>query len=353
MNKKKYFLLLLFFVIGAAFLAEKILALKSAPNPYATDRFIRLKEFKPCFSGFLGSDRQILFHTDENGFIMPSRIHEKADLSIVFLGGSTTECKAVNEENRFPYLAGRLIEKDTGLKVNSYNSGVAASDSLHSINILLNKIIPMKPDVVLMSHNINDLNILLYEETYWNNNPTRSHIVIMDTRPSWRRLLKQIKDLIFPNIYNALYVAFHPNVEPDEFSHLRGKRISMDKDYLAGRFGSNLQIFIDICKANGITPLLMTQANRFKNNPDQIIMDSMEKLKTEHGINYDSYKEVYDLFNETIRQIGARNNVLVIDLDKEVPQEKEYMYDAVHFNDTGSRLAAEIISRDLKDLINR
>jgi lysophospholipase L1-like esterase len=82
-------------------------------------------------------------------------------------------------------------------------------------------------------------------------------------------------------------------------------------------------------------------------------MDSMEKLKTEHGINYDSYKEVYDLFNETIRQIGARNNVLVIDLDKEVPQEKEYMYDAVHFNDTGSRLAAEIISRDLKDLINR
>jgi lysophospholipase L1-like esterase len=351
MNKKKYFLVLLFFVIGVAVLAEKMLALKSTPNPYATDRFIRLKELKPSFSGFLGSSRKILLRTDENGFIMPSRIHEEPDLSIVFLGGSTTECKAVNEENRFPYLAGRLIEKNTGLKVNSYNSGVAANDSLHSIDILVNKIIPMKPDIVVMMHNINDLSILLFEGTYWHKNRTRSPIIALEFKPSLRGILKQIKDLLFPNLYSTLYVAFHLNTETDEFSHARGKKIIIDKANLLNEFKMNLQLFINICKARKISPVVMTQPNRFKDTPDREIIDSMQKLKVENNITYKAYKEIYDLFNEAIREVGADNNILVIDLDRQIQQEEKYMYDVVHLNDTGSRLAAEIIARDLKPLI--
>lgn len=354
MNKKKYFLLLLFFVIGTALLAEKILALKSTPNPYATNRFIRLKELKPSFSGFLGSSgRQVLFRTDENGFIIPSRIHGEPDLSIVFLGGSTTECKAVNEENRFPYLAGRFIEKETGLKVNSYNAGVAASDSLHSIDILINKVIPMKPDIVVMMHNINDLSILLFEGTYWHENWTRSPIIALELQPSLRGILKQIKDLLFPNLYSTLYVVFHLNTETDEFSHVRGKKINIDKAYLVNEFKMNLQLFINICKARNICPVLMTQANRFKDMPDQEIIDSMQKLEAENSITYKAYKEIHNLFNDAIKEVGADNNILVIDLDKEVPREKAYMYDVVHFNDTGSRLAAEIISRDLKPVIKK
>ena len=347
MNKKKYCLILLLFVIGIAFLTEKILALRSVPNAYATNRFIRLKEHKPSFSGFIGSGKR-LFRTDENGFIMPSRIHEKSDLSIVFLGGSTTECKAVSEDNRFPYLVGRLIERDTGLKVNSYNSGVASSDSLHSIDILLNKVIPIGPDKVVMMHNINDLNILLYEGTYWNNNPTRTHLVVLDLKPSVRGILKQMKDLLFPNLYSALYVTFHPKSELDEFSHIRGKRIDIDRSYLVDEFKKNLLLFINICKARNIAPVLMTQPNRFKDDPDQKLADSMSKLRVENGITYKAYKEIYDSFNEAIRKAGADNGVLVIDLDKEVPKEKEYMYDVVHLNDYGSRFVAGIISRELK-----
>lgn len=350
MNKKKYLLVLLFFIIGMLFLTEKILARKNImQNAYNTNRFIRLKEHRPSFSGVFGEDK-IVFHTDENGFIMPSKLHDEPDFSIVFLGGSTTECKAVMEDNRFPYLVGRLIEKDTRLKVNSYNSGVASSDSLHSINILLNKVIPLDPDMVVMMHNMNDLSILLYEGTYWNNNPTRTHLVILDLRPSFRGILKQIKDLFFPNLYSALYVALHPKTEPDEFGHIRGKRININKAYLTSEFKMNLQLFIDICKIRGISPVLMTQANRFKNDPGPEIMNSMKKLEEQNSITYRAYKEIYDLFNEAIRETGVENNVLVIDLDKEVPKEKEYIYDVVHLNDNGSRLAAEIIKRDLKPL---
>ena len=51
-----------------------------------------------------------------------------------------------------------------------------------------------------------------------------------------------------------------------------------------------------------------------------------------------------------IRQVAAANDVLLIDLAKAVPQESKFMYDAVHYNDTGSELAASIISERLMSL---
>ena len=60
---------------------------------------------------------------------------------------------------------------------------------------------------------------------------------------------------------------------------------------------------------------------------------------------------MYDLFNETIREVGRKNGVTVIDLARGVPPDKEHLYDLVHFNDAGSRYAARIIAAQLKPLV--
>ena len=60
---------------------------------------------------------------------------------------------------------------------NSYNSGVSGNNTLHSIDILLNKAIPLEPDIVVLMQNINDLIILLFEGDFWNHNPYRGVIV--------------------------------------------------------------------------------------------------------------------------------------------------------------------------------
>src|SRR5262245_59139032 len=41
--------------------------------------------------------KEYVLRADENGFIIPSRIHDSADLTLVFLGGSTTECLFMEE----------------------------------------------------------------------------------------------------------------------------------------------------------------------------------------------------------------------------------------------------------------
>ncbi|MGD0829283.1 MAG: hypothetical protein ABSA09_14560, partial [Desulfobaccales bacterium] len=115
-------------------------------------------------------------------------------------------------------------------------------------------------------------------------------------------------------------------------------------------FQMNLQTFINICRARRITPVLMTQFNRIKSDPDDKIRQSMKGFESDSKVSAQEFKEIYDKFNEATVQVGRRNGVLVIDLARLIPREAKYMYDVVHVNTAGSRLAAQIISEQLLPL---
>ncbi len=368
---KTLFLFFLLALLGLMTVTEKILASRS--QRYRTDvkRYIRLRDYLPsyCLSFTPTEDdlkksdtlvkRAYKFRTDENGLVMPSKIHDHPDVTLVFLGGSTTMCTYMDEEKRFPYLVGRLLEKRSHRKVNSYNAGVAGNSSLHSNNILYNKLFPLKPDVVIMMHNINDLNVLLYEKSYWNSHPTLSPI--LEVRPLNYFRPKEIVTLLIPNLYEALKnmerVVRHKffskaKQADDEFRDIRGKKIVIDPPQLLSQFNRNLQTFINLCRAWDIVPVLMTMENRLKENPDAIIAQQMSGFSRNTGISYKEYKEIFDWFNQAIREVGRANGILVIDLARKIPQENESMYDVVHFTDGGSQLAARIISDDLQPVID-
>ena len=115
----------------------------------------------------------------------------------------------------------------------------------------------------------------------------------------------------------------------------------------------NLQTFINISRARKITPALMTMANRLKDHPDPFILSLERKtVETGTGLNYKDFKDLVDLFNQTIREVAAANSVLVIDLDRKVPKEKELMYDFVHLNDAGSKYVSDIIAAELYPVVN-
>lgn len=78
-----------------------------------TKRYIALREIKPLTDIYIMPDNDEMLQTDSlirkkyrlrtdaNGFIMPSVIHDKPDIVLAFLGGSTTACLYVDEEKRF------------------------------------------------------------------------------------------------------------------------------------------------------------------------------------------------------------------------------------------------------------
>jgi lysophospholipase L1-like esterase len=364
-NPKKIILIVLCSSICIILLVtEIILALNSNTHTSGIKRSIRLREYDPLLYRFQKyndpqmkaydsfTQKTYVLRVDQDGFIMPSKIHAHPDFVIVFLGASTTECTWVDEENKFPYLVGRLLEKQTRQKINSYNSSKAGNNTLHSIDILYNKLIPLKPNIVVMMHNVNDLNVLLYENTYWNHNPYRSPIV--EDKPSLIKQFKEIRDLLIPYSYSGMKDVIRlirGSKEVDEFKKVRGKKINIDKSYLANEFRLNLETFIQICKIRGINPVLMTQQNRIKTNPDPVILRQLNLFGESKGMTYADYKEVYDLFNHTIKETGAKNGILVIDLAKEIPPEKEFLFDAIHLTDQGSKVAAQIIQEALRPIM--
>jgi hypothetical protein len=74
-------------------------------------------------------------------------------------------------------------------------------------------------------------------------------------------------------------------------------------------------------------------------------------MEARSGIKYLEFKDLFDSFNEAIRKKGRENDIPVIDLARDIPPEKEYMYDVVHFTDRGSARVAEILTERLGPLI--
>ena len=295
-------------------------------------RYIKLRENSPNKNELMFpitkyetlEHKEYLIRTDKDGIIEPAFVHEKPDLQVFFIGGSTTECETVDEEFRFPYLSGRIIEEKTGLKINSDNAARSGNNSLHSINIVVNKLLPYNPDMIVMMHNINDLSTLIYEGSYWNYNKSKSHLVCTHKNTKQQRK----NDEWANSVYQKKVLASQK-----------------EQDQLIEKYKENLSLFTHIARSHNIIPVLMTQPNR---------IEKEDAFKTGRGTDFDKlYRKLYIKFNQTIRQFGKENNVLVVDLANHVPGTKEFIYDSIHINKKGSVMVSNKIAKDISSYLKR
>jgi hypothetical protein len=369
--------LVLILILAFTYGAEKLLAYINHTHNlvlFSERRYINLREILPGVDTVdVPPDRAVRdsdglvqkpyrVRTDSRGFMLPYNRYERPDRTLVFLGGSTVACIYVEEENRFPYLVGNLLAQKTGKKITSINSGVGGNNSLHSLDILLNKIIPLRPDVVIMMHNINDLVALIYDGTYWSKNPTRAAIVnfsFYKNLTGLKAITTLARDLYIPNLHAATRILSHKifgkkvKEQDDEFAYIRGKKLTVDAAHILDEFKMNLNTFINLCRTRGITPVLMTQFSRYRFNPDPKILKAMQGFQADSGIAVSEFIDLYARFNQAIRDVGQANGVQVIDLAALIPQDQQYIYDVVHLNTRGSQLAAQLISERLRPLLNR
>jgi len=114
-------------------------------------------------------------------------------------------------------------------------------------------------------------------------------------------------------------------------------------------FKNSLKTFVSICRDWNITPVLMTQPNRLNIN-DVLVKSTYESgSRLKNQFSYKNYIEMYDKFNNIIREVGLSTSTLVIDLDKELSDNDKLIYDAVHLNNNGSEASAKIIAKAILD----
>ena len=164
--------------------------------------------------------------------------------------------------------------------------------------------------------------------------------------------MKSIKDILFPNLYSYLKPRLLPakTSQNDEFSSYRKDFNEISYKEIESQYRSSLLTFIEVSRSWAITPILMTQFNRV-NLDDPVFSVFFNKI-TNIGMTPETYIKTYKKFNEITRQIAKEKNVFLIDLDKLIPANYEYIFDTVHLNDQGSIYAANIISDHLKEIID-
>ncbi len=289
----------------------------------------------PHFKGGQNSPR--LFRTQENGTIVNGTDSTKVSPknSILFLGGSTTECNEVDEEYRFPTLVGHILSAETGDTYRGINLGVRANTSHDSTNLLLNHPIVDQVEIVVLMNNINDRLLLANRGSY---NAPLSNMVSTD----WGVVVASTKNLL-GNLWD--YYAYRSNIlflintrilKTDPWTgekYFDAAIVNEDAiDFQdpkikssAQEFHRSLIVFISAARSLGKLPVLMTQALGRESAHQKI-------------------------FNDIVRLVATETKVHIIDLDKKIKGGTGglFLSDDIHLNNEGSRTVGRIIAEDFK-----
>jgi len=328
-----------------------------------TDRTLLLKENSPNLNIVIKPDNALMLstqnlmqkdyivRTDKDGFIIGPRdfSHANDKVSIIFFGGSTTECIHVEEERRFPYLV------SLNLNVRVLNGGMSGGHSMHSLLSMIGKGIPYKPNHIILMHAVNDLTTLSKTLSYWGEQPEgRSLIqkerkIVLNVR--LYRVARSVKNFLVPNLWLKISHIFQVTAEKtpqDEWDAFRDRKnkFSDIENVMVDQFTASLKSFVAVSRAWGIEPILMTQFNRIKKE-DLFVREAYESYP--QPISYDDFVRLYQKANEIVRTVAKQEKVFLIDLDSQIPSTKEYIYDAVHLNTRGSEIVAKKITAALRD----
>ena len=102
---------------------------------------------------------RVRFRIDDAGYIEPSRQFDAPEFTLVFQGGSTTECMVVQEDLRWPNRVSAELS-GLGFRVNARNAGKAGNTAHDALVNLVQLVAPDRPDVVLLMNAVNDAGLL-------------------------------------------------------------------------------------------------------------------------------------------------------------------------------------------------
>lgn len=317
-------------------------------NPYraeSPDRVVRLRmqhdntDHVLDRSAIDGNEPQTRLRTNERGYIQPAPPFSSGDVTVAFLGGSTTECIVVQEELRFPALTAELL-KERGARINALNAARAGNTLHDSINVLFNHVLLDKPDVVVIMHATNDIGVLRRDPNY---SSRMGQHVSLASQGKWAA-----QELSSRSYLAALIrrVATFSRVAPGDGNRSPWRTDAAVADqFHIDQFAARLRVFIHICRDFGIEPVMMTQP----------LSGTTTELTPEWAD-----LGAQDRFNEMIRSVGKELDATVIDLadhlKRNVPGWDEPMhvfYDGMHVTDRGSRIYAEHIAEKLLPLVRQ
>jgi lysophospholipase L1-like esterase len=298
------------------------------------------------FAGKL--DTQLVHTKNSLGFRGPEPSATFAsDLTIITVGGSTTECFYLNDADAWPArMGGALQPHFKSLWVN--NAGLDGHSSFGHLRLMQQYLGGLKPKVVTVLAGVNDMFVdaptnfdVKQETSLLGRLSAYSEVAALIANLQRVRRAVAIEDLgAMPRPLNLYDVEKPPAQDPPPPPETERRHAA---------YKTRLEALVAEARQAGIVPVLITQPALFGAGKDDITRVDLAKItvtldQPRSGANAWALLESY---NDVMRGVARELNVPLIDLARELPKSSRLFYDLVHFSKAGGAAVGEIVARDL------
>jgi lysophospholipase L1-like esterase len=289
---------------------------------------------------FAGVDgERVTVRLNELGMRGPAAAADAGTLTLVFLGGSTTEGYAYELEATFPELIARELERRGRGAVRAFNAGMSGATTGTSLGRLQHQVLDLGPDLVVVMHGINDL-VWGFHPAFRADGRHLPRPPAADARPrsyllDWLRRRRWLWPREDPPV---------PDYELRDFAEFPARRV----------FARNLRSMAAIARAHAVPIVFLTQPTMYGKTPDSERFVMTRTLAgTGRVPDVATLARGMEAMNATTREVAAsfEDGVYVVDLAAVLPRTWDLFYDECHFTRLGNARVASELAPALEDAV--
>ena len=298
-------------------------------------------------------------------------------LTIIAVGGSTTECLYLSDGKTWPDDLAKLLKERID-KVWVNNAGFDGYSTFGNLVLMRDYIADLHPKIVLFLIGINDIGqnmpnvhtdakvmedgkFRAEESAGWCFsspscfvNTLAYHSEFANLALNLYRYLKAGSVMVSQvDIVKTIKGGVgHIQLNPQDLSQLiiSEDRIQQvleahNQGYIP-QYEERVKSLVEISRNNGIEPILITQPMLYGVGKDDITGIDLETVQI-HNTNGLLEWKILELYNDVLRKVGKEKGLLVIDLAQKMPHSSLYYYDFMHYTNEGAVKVAKIIYEDL------
>ncbi|WP_372368099.1 SGNH/GDSL hydrolase family protein [Candidatus Uabimicrobium sp. HlEnr_7] len=255
--------------------------------------------------------------------------------SIITIGGSTTECFYLSDNETWSALLEKKLKNDyKNIWLN--NAGLDGHSTFGHIILLRDYIAKMRPKIVIFLVGANDIgrsDLASYDKSmqknlnsYWLIESSEVLSLALNLYRVWRA--------------NNFGVAHQNDVFAErprlELSTSVVNASIKKHELLLDGYANRLQKIVDLCREYGIKPIFVTQPTVWGN-------EQLQNVQVSKNVNGRLWQRIVSLYNAQVLEVANKNDVKLVDLARLMRKDLDYFYDTWHFSKKGARAVADII----------
>ena len=287
-------------------------------------------------------------------------------LTIVTIGGSTTECFYLSDDRTWPARLGvKLAEKVPHVWIN--NAGLDGHSTHGHLYLLDQYVASLQPQIALFLIGLNDVgnqgpltfDKRLERTAHQGRNVVEKsyffvlqHSAVLSLLDNFRRYRKAARaGLTHANVDHHQLVLDAGNTREtsaEEWSQL----LEQHRAKYLPHYEQRVRQLVKTCRTQSIEPVLLTQPALYGPAMDDVTQVDL-RLVNVHGMSGSTRWKVLELYNDVTRKVARQERLLLIDLAAQMPKSSRYYYDYHHFTNEGADAVADLIDDELTVFLKR